>query len=41
MPAQDFQVLAHDGDPWFSLDGDTVETPFWPAFSWAALRRLP
>jgi hypothetical protein len=41
MPAQDFQVLAHDGDPWFSLDGDTVETPFWPGFSWRALRRLP
>jgi hypothetical protein len=41
MPAQDFQVLAHDGDPWFSLDGDTVQTPFWPAFSWSALRRLP
>jgi len=41
MPAQDFQVLAHDGDPWFSLDGDAVETPFWPAFAWSALRRLP
>jgi hypothetical protein len=41
MPAQDFQVLAHDGDPWFSLDGDTVETPFWPAFSWSTLRRMP
>ena len=41
MPAQDFQVLAHDGDPWFSLDGDPVETPFWPAFSWTTLRRLP
>jgi len=41
MPAQDFQVLAHDGDPWFSLDEDTVATPFWPAFSWSALRRLP
>jgi len=41
MPAQDFHVLAHDGDPWFSLDGDTVVTPFWPAFSWSTLRRLP
>jgi hypothetical protein len=41
MPAQDFHVLAHDGDPWFSLDGDTVATPFWPAFSWSTLRRLP
>lgn len=41
MPAQDFQVLAHDGEPWFSLDADTVETPFWPAFSWRTLHRLP
>jgi hypothetical protein len=41
MPAQDFHVLAHDHDPWFSLDGDTVETPFWRPFPWSALRRLP
>jgi len=41
MPAQDFHVLAHDGDPWFSLDGDTVATPFWEPFPWSALRRLP
>jgi hypothetical protein len=41
MPAQDFHVLAHEGDPWFSLDGDSVQTPFWPAFRWSALRRLP
>jgi len=41
MPAQDFQVLAHDGDPWFSLDDDALATPFWPAFAWSALRRLP
>jgi hypothetical protein len=41
MPAQDFHVLAHDGDPWFSLDGDTVVTPFWRPFPWTALHRLP
>ena len=41
MPAQDFQVLAHEGDPWFSLDGASVETPFWSAFPGSALRRLP
>jgi hypothetical protein len=41
MPAQDFHVLAHDGDPWFSLDSDTVDTPFWDPFPWSALRRLP
>lgn len=40
MPAQDFHVLAHDGDPWFSLDGDTVDTPFWTPFPLSALRRL-
>jgi len=41
MPAQDFHVLAHGGDPWFSLDGDTVDTPFWRPFPWTALHRLP
>jgi hypothetical protein len=41
MPAQDFHVLAHDGDPWFSLDGDRVETPFWAPFPWSSLRRMP
>ena len=41
MPAQNFQVLAHDGDPWFSLDGDSIETPFWRPFTWPDLRRLP
>lgn len=41
MPAQDFHVLAHDHDPWFSLDGDSVETPFWRPFPWTALRRFP
>ncbi len=43
MPAQDFHVLAsgEPGSPWFSLDGDAVDTPFWPApFPWSALRRL-
>jgi hypothetical protein len=41
MPAQSFHVVAHDGDPWFDLDGDTVTTPFWRPFPWSALRRLP
>ena len=41
MPAQDFHVLAHDRDPWFSLDGDTIDTPFWKAFPWSSLHRLP
>ncbi|WP_157774723.1 DUF4846 domain-containing protein [Melittangium boletus] len=29
IPAQDFHVLSPGGDtaPWFSLDGDTVDTP--------------
>lgn len=40
MPAQDFHVLAHDGDAWFSLDDDEVATPFWRPFPWSALRRL-
>jgi hypothetical protein len=41
MPAQDYHILAHDNDPWFSLDGDTIDTPFWQPFAWTALRRLP
>jgi hypothetical protein len=41
MPAQSFQVLRPARDvAWFSLDGPSVETPFWPAFAWASLRRL-
>jgi hypothetical protein len=41
MPAQDFHVLAHDGDPWFSLDDVAVVTPFWTPFPWSSLRRIP
>ena len=42
MPAQDFHVLSQRTGPWFSLDVDAVDTPFWPApFPWSALRRLP
>jgi hypothetical protein len=42
MPAQDFQVLATPEGPWFSLEVDAVDTPFWPApFPWSSLRRLP
>lgn len=44
MPAQDFHVLA-SGEaglgPWFSLDGEAVDTPFWSApFPWTSLRRF-
>lgn len=41
MPAQSFQVLASAGEPWFSLQADTVETPFWRPFGWGDLRRMP
>jgi hypothetical protein len=40
MPAQDFHVVADRGTAWFSLDGETVETPFWDPFPWTVLRRL-
>lgn len=46
MPAQDFQVLhasRAEGNrgAWFSLDGDGLDTPFWPApFPWSSLRRM-
>ncbi len=42
MPAQDFHVLRDaSGSAWFSLDGDAVDTPFWPApFPWSSLRRM-
>ena len=41
MPAQDFHVLSTPSGPWYSLDVDAVDTPFWPApFPWTALRRL-
>jgi hypothetical protein len=44
MPAQDFHVL-ESGEagvsPWFSLEADAVDTPFWPeAFPWSSLRRF-
>ena len=41
IPAQDFQVLSPGKDgPWFSLDGESVATPFWKPFPWSSLRRL-
>ena len=42
MPAQDFHVLRDArGSAWFSLEGDAVDTPFWPApFPWSSLRRM-
>lgn len=43
MPAQDFHVLAsgEGASPWFSLDGDAIDTPFWPVpFPWSSLRRF-
>jgi hypothetical protein len=39
-PAQDFHVLSPgEAGPWFSLEGDTVATPFWAPFPWSSLRR--
>ncbi len=43
MPAQDFHVIVPPGSssPWFSFDGDEVDTPFWPApFPWSSLHRF-
>ncbi|AKQ70322.1 hypothetical protein A176_007234 [Myxococcus hansupus] len=43
MPAQDFHVLAEEGDtaPWFPLEeGEDVVTPFWKPFPWSSLRRF-
>jgi len=44
MPAQDFHVLASAEEglsPWFSLETESVKTPFWPKpFSWAQLGRF-
>lgn len=44
MPAQDFHVLRsgeRDVSPWFSLEGEAVDTPFWPEpFPWTSLRRF-
>src|SRR5262249_11366863 len=41
MPAQELHVLASKAGPWFSLDGDVIDTPFWSApFPWSSLRRL-
>jgi len=43
MPAQDFHVLSSGSPlaPWFSLEGDSVDTPFWDPFPWKALHRFP
>ena len=41
MPAQSFHVLSTPAGPWFSLDGETIDTPFWQPFGWGDLRRLP
>ena len=41
MPAQNLHVLRPSRDAtWFSLDGSSLATPFWPAFAWTALRRF-
>ena len=43
MPAQDFQVLRDPAgaSAWFSLGGDSVDTPFWPVpFPWSSLHRM-
>jgi hypothetical protein len=44
MPAQDFHVLESQEkglSPWFSLEVEAIDTPFWPeAFPWSSLRRF-
>ncbi|QRO00819.1 DUF4846 domain-containing protein [Archangium violaceum] len=41
IPAQDFHVLSPgQKGPWFSLEADTVATPFWQPFPWSSLRRF-
>ncbi len=41
IPAQDFHVLSPGEEgPWFSLEGEEVDTPFWKPFPWSSLRRL-
>lgn len=43
MPAQDFHVLAsrEATSPWFSLEDEAIDTPFWPEpFPWSSLRRF-
>ncbi|NUO53415.1 MAG: hypothetical protein HOV80_31585 [Polyangiaceae bacterium] len=44
MPAQDFHVLESQEkglSPWFSLEGEAIDTPFWPEpFPWTSLRRF-
>jgi hypothetical protein len=44
MPAQDFHVLESQEQglsPWFSLEGEAIDTPFWPEpFPWSSLRRF-
>jgi hypothetical protein len=44
MPAQSFQVLRPaEGAAWFLVEpgATALDTPFWPAFPWKALRRFP
>ncbi|MET0404667.1 MAG: DUF4846 domain-containing protein [Cystobacter sp.] len=39
-PAQDFHVLSPGrAGPWFSLEEESVVTPFWAPFPWSSLRR--
>jgi hypothetical protein len=41
IPAQDFHVFTPgQGGPWFSLEAETLVTPFWTPFPWSSLRRL-
>ena len=42
MPAQSFHVLRDPdrGSAWFTVEGTSIKTPFWPAFGWETLRRL-
>lgn len=42
MPAQSVHVLrdASTNSPWYSLEGETLVTPFWAPFPWSSLRRF-
>lgn len=41
IPAQDFHIFTPgQGSPWFSLEADSLVTPFWTPFPWSSLRRL-
>ena len=41
MPAQSFQVLRPSRvSPWFLVNEQGLDTPFWPTFAWSRLHRF-